>query len=58
MLKYSFYEHHPPTHRSFPKCHSVTIHILWMVHVVDGGWEVGGFMWWVGVWWDEWLEGS
>ena len=44
----SFYEH-PPTHRTYLKCHSVTIHILWMVH----GWEVGGdglvggFMGWV-----------
>ena len=53
---------HPPTHRTYPKCHSVTIHILWMVHGVGGGWwwggwkvhgvvvwVVGGFMGWVGV---------
>ena len=36
----SFYEH-PPTHQTHPKCHSVTIHILWMVHEV-GGWRVHG----------------
>ena len=41
----SFYEH-PPTHQTYPKCHSitvhichsVTIHILYMVHGVAGGW--------------------
>ena len=46
----SFYEH-PPYHQTYPKCHSVTIHILWMVQ----GWEVGGdgvvggFIEWMGV---------
>ena len=33
----SLYEH-PPTHQTYPKCHYVTIHILWMVHGVGGGW--------------------
>ena len=50
---------HPPTHWTYPKCHSVSIHILWMAHGVGGGWRfmgwvvvglvVGGFMGWVGV---------
>ena len=34
---------HPPTHQTYPKHHSVTIHILWMVHGVDGGWWWGGW---------------
>ena len=39
-----------PTHRTYPKCLSVTIHIVWMVHGVGGGcdWVVGGFIEWVG----------
>ena len=35
---------HPPTYQTYPKCHSVTIHILWMVHGLGGGMVV------------EWLE--
>ena len=38
----SFYEH-PPTHQTYPKCHLVTKHKLWMAHGVGGGW-----------WWDGW----
>ena len=51
---------HPATHQTCPKCHSVTIHILWRVHGVGVvGWLVGGFMGWVGVWWwGGWLESS
>ena len=33
----------PTTHQTYPKCHSVTVHILWMVNVVGGG-VAGGFM--------------
>ena len=47
---------HSPTHRIYPKRPSVTIHILWRVHGVDGGGVVGGFMGWVVV--GGWLEGS
>ena len=32
----------PPTHRTYPKCHSFTIGILWRVHGVGGG-KVGGW---------------
>ena len=42
---------HPPTHQTYPKCHSVTIHILWRAHGVGGGGVIGGFMGWVGGWW-------
>ena len=35
---FNFMNTHPPTHQTYPKCHSVTIHILWMVHGVGGGW--------------------
>ena len=35
---FNFMNNHPPTHQIYPKCHSVTIHILWMVHGVGGGW--------------------
>ena len=38
----SFYEH-LPTHQTYPKCHSATIHVLWMVHGVSGGWWLGGW---------------
>ena len=38
---------HPPTHRTYPKFLSVTIHILWRVHGVGGGGVVGGFIGWV-----------
>ena len=47
---------HPPTHQTCPKCHSVTIHILWMVNgevgvcvhgEMGGDGVVGGFMGWV-----------
>ena len=38
----SSYEH-PPTHQTYPKCYSVTIHVLWMVHGVGGGWWSGGW---------------
>ena len=38
-VKILFINTHPPTHPTYPKCHSVTIHILWMVHGV-GGWVV------------------
>ena len=34
---------HPPTHQTYPKYHSVTIHTLWMVHGVGGGWWWGGW---------------
>ena len=44
---FNFMNTHLPTHRTYPKCHSITIHILWMVHGVGGGW-----------WWDGWLESS
>ena len=37
-----FMKTHPPTHRTYLKCHSVTIHILWRVHGV--GWVVEEFM--------------
>ena len=54
----SFYEH-PPTNQTYPKCHSITIHVLWMVHGVSGGW------WWdgwrvhrVGEWVVEWIVGE
>ena len=46
----------PPTHQTYPKCHSVTIHILWMVHGVGGcvveWWLEGswGGWWWGGGW--------
>ena len=40
---FNFMKTHPPTHQTYPKCHSVTIHILWMVHGVDGGWWWGGW---------------
>ena len=39
---FNFMNTHPPTHRTYPKCHSVTIHILWRVHGV--GWVVEEFM--------------
>ena len=61
---FNFMNTHPPTHQTYPKCQSVTIHMLWRVHGVGGGgvvgefmgwvvvgWVVGGFMGWVGVWW-------
>ena len=32
---------HPPIKHI--QCHSVTIHILWMVHGVGGGWWWGGW---------------
>ena len=38
----SFYEQ-PPTHQTYPKCHSVNIHMLWMVHGVGCGWWWGGW---------------
>ena len=59
---FNFMNTNPPTHQTYPKCKSVTIHILWSVHGVGGGgvvggfmgwvvgWVVGGFMGWVGVW--------
>ena len=40
---FNFMNTHPPTHQTYPKCHSVTIHILWMVHGVGGGWWWGGW---------------
>ena len=50
-----------PTHQTYPKCHSVTTHILWRVHGVGGGGVVGGFIGWMGGWlegsWGGWLEG-
>ena len=52
VKKFNFMNTHPPTHQIYPKCHSVTIHTLWMVHGwVDGGGVVGGFMGWVVVGW-------
>ena len=51
----SFYEH-PPTHQTYSKCHSVTIHILCMVHGLGGGWLEGSSGGWVGGWWDGWLK--
>ena len=52
---FNFMNTHPPTHQTYPKCHSVTIHILWRVHGVDGGWWWGGWRvhlvgWWVMGW--------
>ena len=44
---FNFMNTHPPTHQTYPKCHSVTIHILWRVHGVGGGGVVGVFMRWV-----------
>ena len=44
---FNFMNTHPPIHQTYPKCHSVTIHILWMVHRVGGG-GVGG--WFEGSW--------
>ena len=35
---FNYMNTHPPTHETYPKCHSVTIHILWMVHGMGGGW--------------------
>ena len=40
---FHFMNTHPPTHQTYPKCHSVTINILWMVHGVGGGWWWGGW---------------
>ena len=40
---FNFMNTHPPTHQTYPKCHSVTIHVLWMVHGVGGGWWWGGW---------------
>ena len=40
---FNFMNTHPPTHQKYPKCHSVTIHIFWMVHGVGGGWWWGGW---------------
>ena len=57
---FNFMNTHLPIHQTYPKCHSVTIHILWRVHGVGGwrvhvvvvvGWVVGGFMGWVMVGW-------
>ena len=56
---FNFMDTHPPTHQTYPKRHSVTIHILWRAHGVGGGGLVGGFIGWVGGWvvgW--WFEGS
>ena len=40
---FNFMNTHPPTHQTYPKCHSFTIHILWRVHGVGGdGGGVGG----------------
>ena len=39
---FNFMNTHTPTHRTYPKCHSVTIHILWRVHGVGGSGVVGG----------------
>ena len=40
---------HPPTHQTYPKCYSVTIHILWRVHgMVVVGWLEGSLGEWVG----------
>ena len=56
---FNFKYTHAPTHQTYPMCHSVTVHILWMVHGVGGWWwVVGGFMGWVERWWGGWLEGS
>ena len=41
---FNFMNTHPSTHQTYPKCHSVTIHILWMAHGMGGGGMVGGFM--------------
>ena len=57
LAKLNFYEH-PPTHQTYPKCHSVTIHILWMAHGVGGDGMVGGFTGWVSGWWGGWMESS
>ena len=47
---FNFMNTHPPTHQTYPKCHSVTVHILWSVHGVGGcrvhgvgGGRVGGW---------------
>ena len=40
---FNFMKTHPPIHRTYPKCHSVTISILWMVHGVGGGWQWCGW---------------
>ena len=34
VVIFHFINTHPP----HPKCHSVTIHILWMAYGVGGGW--------------------
>ena len=39
---FNFINTHPPTHQTYPKCHSVIIHILWRAHGVGGGWRVHG----------------
>ena len=52
---FNFMNTHPPTHQTYPKFHSVTIHTLWRAHGVGGGGVVGVFMGW---WWGGWLEGS
>ena len=51
---FNFMKTQPPTHQTYLKCHSVTIHILWRVHGVGGGGLVGGFMGWV----DGWVVGG
>ena len=58
---FNFMNTHPPTHQTYSKCHSVTMHILWRVHGMGSGWwwvvgefmgwVVGGFMGWVVVGW-------
>ena len=45
------------THPPIEHIQSVTIHILWRADGVGGGEVVGGFMEWVGGWWDGWLKG-
>ena len=41
---FNFMNTHPPTHQTYPKCHSLTIHVFWRVHRVGGGRVFGGFM--------------
>ena len=41
---FNFMNTHPSTHQTYPKCHSVTIHVLWRAHGVGSGGVVGGFM--------------
>ena len=47
---FNFMNTYPPTHQTYPKCYSVTIHILWRVHRVGEGGVDEGFIGSVGGW--------